>query len=301
MKRRLLRSSFWMVVVLLCGMKLVMSSSTHTIGATPALEITKVALEEKVLGGPKIHPIIWIIVIVVIAATINGILKGGAREKAGEVKGWVAKLFKPAEGEKIWPTIAKYSGLAMMVGAIIYGLTLIPIEKRGLLVTPIAILAYLIILAIVFLATREKGFSEFLNSLVTLALVTALGFLTYSWWPSPTGSGAGTSGEWELCWEKHASNPGYNPSVRKLCSPVTHMNMVSNSLLIETQDEKGEAGAVLVWDQTHQREGTWYTTSARTEVGGTWGLGRISDTLWSGFCKDQGSGGANFTMILRQK
>src|SRR3989344_917855 len=122
---------------------------------------------------------------VFISGIIFAIIKGGIAGKAGEVKGWFAQILKPVKDKKTWPTVAIFLGISALVGAIVVALTVMPEEIRGRLSTPTAGLIFLITVAILAFATKDKesGVGAFLTSLTTIILVATLGLLAYSWRP----------------------------------------------------------------------------------------------------------------------
>ncbi len=95
--------------------------------------------------------------------------------------------------ETVWSKVSMFLGIPALLGSIIVALTMTPTEVRNWLWTPTAGLIALIIVAVIAFATKDKenGAGSFFTVMATLALVVALGFLTYSWWPTPIASGAG--------------------------------------------------------------------------------------------------------------
>ncbi|HEY4476385.1 MAG TPA: hypothetical protein VJB69_00115 [Candidatus Paceibacterota bacterium] len=147
--------------------------------------------------------------------------------------------------------------------------------------------------------------SKFVWGLVIVGIIIALltvGWKPISdWWPHPAYSSrisASKPGDhWELCWEKHQRNSGINPAMLSLCSEVMSLNLNDPIMTIETVGKEG-GGSFLIWDKKNP-EGIWYRDLKRTERGGSWGLTKVSDTLWAGYQTTRKDEKA--TMTLRRK
>lgn len=297
-RKQVLLISTYVVIIVLAGMVLVLAALATTKPIIPLLPLLPPGSSDT----PKtISPVIWIIGGLAIIVMIVLVVRGGMPKKVGEVRGWFTQMFKPAEGKKAWPVVAMFLGIPALIGAIVVALTIVPSEMRSQLWTPMVGLISLIIVAILTFATKDKenGVRTFFVSLATIALLVVLGFLVYGQWPSPTASGVGkaTTGEWELCWDKHPNNVGVNPTIREDCLSVKHLNMEGQIQTIDAVTKEG-AVASFVWNQ-EEPKGIWFNDLGRTKKGGAWGLRKTSATEWAGYVTT--IGGENATMTLRQK